>query len=132
MSVSESRQFTRREHASLAPDAPVACSSWEPATAMHHFTESHSKSEQCIAHSLAFFPPRSYINPKMDVLPFPPTPTPTPHRHRPPSTPPVFLRDFAYDSAVSLLPEQMRASGRSIRTANARTFAQYVRLPLAP
>lgn len=66
----------------------------------------------------------------MDALPFPPTPTP--NRRRPPTTPPVFLRDFAYpDSAVFLLPEPMRAARGSIQNTSARTFAEYVNLPLA-
>lgn len=54
--------------------------------------------------------------------PFVTTPT------RQPSTPPIFLRDFAYpESARVVLTEQMRmASHRSIANSLARDFAGYV------
>lgn len=47
---------------------------------------------------------------------------------RQPSTPPIFLRDFAYPhSARVVLNEQMRmASERSIAKSLARDFAEYV------
>lgn len=47
---------------------------------------------------------------------------------RQPSTPPIFLRDFAYpDSARVVLTERMRmASERSVAKSLARDFAGYV------
>ena len=44
-----------------------------------------------------------------------------------PSTPPVFLRDFAYpNSSPVLLPDPMRAERGNINKTTASTFAEYV------
>lgn len=58
----------------------------------------------------------------LPIDPFTTSPT------RQPSTPPIFMRDFAYpDSARVVLTEQMRmASDRSIAKSLARDFAEYV------
>lgn len=57
-----------------------------------------------------------------DADPFTTTPT------RQPSTPPIFLRDFAYpDSVRVVLTEQMRMAGdRSVAKSLAKEFAEYV------
>lgn len=44
------------------------------------------------------------------------------------TTPPIFLRDFAYtDNAPVVLHEPMRMAKGNINNASASTFAEYVR-----